>query len=292
TAQHRAGSRTAPAPAPGTRSNSSTNPAPAPAPAPGTGATPAPSPGTKTTPNPLPNSPPMSDCSKDPCLASLEKKLDENKITWIKAKVEVVKCNFANGEYKPTTETKEVTVLSTPTGSERLKVENHFAEVAKANRELCLLKNLEPTLVVPEWWQVRDFQKPQLVIQYAELLSDGKLGKSRWTTTIPHYNKPKTYKPKFPKYEKGDTEAIFILNDNSKIIINAKNKTEALKVINALKQFINPKFLKNTKPPKIGERSGSYKKVKVVPVRCHFFSKGQQNTAPDWSLKLREKKKP
>ncbi|NJO62672.1 MAG: hypothetical protein HC836_31910 [Richelia sp. RM2_1_2] len=234
----------------------------------------------------------MSDCSSDPCLSGIENKLDQNKINWLVVEVPTIICELKNGEYKPKREIKKVKVISTSSGSETLKVQFNFQEIAKTNEELCLLKNLDPTLVVPEWWQVRDFQKPQLVIQYAELLSDGKLGKSRWTTTIPHYNKPKTYKPKFPKYEKGDTEAIFILNDNSKIIINAKNKTEALKVINALKQFINPKFLKNTKPPKIGERSGSYKKVKVVPVRCHFFSKGQQNTAPDWSLKLREKKKP
>jgi hypothetical protein len=185
-------------------------------------------------------------------------------------------------------------VIATTTGNESAKVQAQFAEIAKANEEICRHKNQsleEPVAVVPEWWQVRVFQRPQLVIQYAELLDNGKLGSSRWSVTIPHYNKPKTSKPQFPRYEKGNFEGILVLSDNSKIIINAKNKTECQRVINALKAFVNPKYLKDARPPKIGERPGTYKRVNVVPVRCHYFSTGQQNTLPNWSLSLWDKKK-
>ena len=107
--------------------------------------------------------------------------------------------------------------------------------------------------------------------------------------TLPHYFKPKTYKPKFPDYEKGDTEAIQVLTDNSKIIINAKDKTECLRVINVLKTYIDPNFLKNLKPPKVGDRGGVYKKCRVTATQCAFFPDGQKNTVPEWTLKLREK---
>ncbi|MBE9215687.1 hypothetical protein IQ247_23980 [Plectonema cf. radiosum LEGE 06105] len=232
----------------------------------------------------------MSNCNSDPCLAGIEEKLDQNKINWLNVEVPIITCELQNGEYKPKRETKKVKVLSTSSGSETLKVQYNFQEIAKTNEELCLLKNLEPTLAVPEWWQARVFQRPQLVIQYAEE-TNGKLGRSRWSVSLPHYNKQKTFKPDFPKYKKGNTEGVLVLTDNSKIIINASSKSEVIRVINSLKNFVDAKFLKGIQPPRIGERNKVYKSANVVPVRCSYFPKGQQDVAPEWSIKLWEKKK-
>ncbi|WP_016951246.1 hypothetical protein [Anabaena sp. PCC 7108] len=129
-----------------------------------------------------------------------------------------------------------------------------------------------------------------LVIQYAELLENGKLGSSRWILTIPHYNKPKEFKLKMPDYSKGDYEAIKELNDNSKIIVNAASETECIKVINACLQHVPEKYTLGSKPPKVGKREKVYKKCKVTAVRSHFFLTGQKDLIPTWSKSLREDK--
>jgi hypothetical protein len=141
---------------------------------------------------------------------------------------------------------------------------------------------------VPEWWQVRTGQRPQLVILYAEVSKDGKLTSSRWSLNLPHYNKPKSYKPAFPTYEKGSFEGILRLSDNSPVIVNCKNSTECKRVLNALKQFIPQKLTKGS-VMKIGERFGAdYKQVRVKAVSIKFFAEGQKDMKPTWIMDLRK----
>ncbi|MEH2448943.1 MAG: hypothetical protein V7K18_25105 [Nostoc sp.] len=244
-------------------------------------------------PQPQPT-PPQTDICESPCIQSMGQKINQSSIFWVEVQVPIVICEFKDDVWTPKRDSKTVKIIATQAGNEILKTQTEFNELAKANEEICNLKNKYPQdeayLVTPEWWQVRVFQRPQLVIQYAQLLPDNKIGRSRWAVTIPHYNKPKEYKPKFPQYDKGNFEGILVLKDNSKIIINAKSKPECTRVLENFKLFINPVYLKDIQLPKIGERPGVYKEVSVVHVYAHFFKDGQKDNVPTWSIKLRDKK--
>lgn len=150
-----------------------------------------------------------------------------------------------------------------------------------------LICEMDAVAAVPEWWQIRAGQRPQLIVQFAEILKTGKKGSSRWTLTIPHYNRDKNHKPKIPSYTRGNIEAILTLKDNSKVFVNAQTTTEAKRVINAIKQYIKAEYLKGASL-KVGERTGNYKKIRVSPVLCKFFSNGQERMQPDWKLRLRD----
>jgi hypothetical protein len=180
---------------------------------------------------------------------------------------------------------KDLKVLSTPDTKE--SVQELYGEVAE-------LQIKRAVAAVPEWWQIRaESQRPQLVILFAEQLASGKLTSSRWTLSLPHYNRPKAFKPSIPAYQKGNWEGILTLTDNSKIIVNASSSSECKRVINRLKTYIPVEYrVKNGKAikAKYGERINSdLRKVKVIPVRASFFSTGARNLAPDWVINLRGK---
>ncbi len=188
------------------------------------------------------------------------------------------------GTKEPEFESKSIQVIK---GTENQEIFN-FERLFNIESQQC--KITEPMAVVPEWWQTRPGQRPQLVILYANILDNGKLGGSRWSVSIPHYNRDQNYKPQFPSYFRGDVEGIMRLADNTKIIVNCKDSTECKRVLNVFKQFIDQKMLENVNI-KIGERFGnSYKKTRVVPVRCSFFSDGQKDMLPTWFLDLKKKK--
>ena len=94
-------------------------------------------------------------------------------------------------------------------------------------------------------------------------------------------------------YEKGSWEGILVLKDNSKIIVNAKDRSECAKVINALKINVPVEYRTVKGKPakaKIGERINSdLKQCKVTAIRASFFSTGQRDMKPDWSIDLRKK---
>lgn len=102
----------------------------------------------------------------------------------------------------------------------------------------------------------------------------------RWPLTIPHY--VGGHKPQLPSYRKGQWEGILVLKDNSKVIVNAVSREESERVINALRQFINPSMLAGAQL-KVGLRKGNQlKQCLVVPKSVRFFKTGQKNTVPDW----------
>ncbi len=148
---------------------------------------------------------------------------------------------------------------------------------------------------MPEWWAVRvGADRPQLAILFAEVFPTGKLGKSRWTMHIPHYNRPKGAKPSIPTYTKGHWRGVLTLTDNSKIVVNANSKTECHRVINKLK-ILTPFELRRDRhgkaiKPQITEDSDSkLKEVRVTPVRADYYRQGRLNETPDWSISLRKK---
>lgn len=147
---------------------------------------------------------------------------------------------------------------------------------------------------VPEWWQVRrNSGTPQLTVLFAEQFSSGKLGGSRWTLSIPHYNRPKGARPNIPTYNKGNWFGTLRLSDGSKLGINAASSSECKRVLNRLKIHIPVEFRtkngKAIKPRIVEDPSADLKECKVTPVRADYYSKGQTNMTPDWTINLRRK---
>jgi hypothetical protein len=160
-----------------------------------------------------------------------------------------------------------------------------YRKIAEIQIDLIKMRNEEqPIAAIPEWWPARiGGQRPQLVTLFAEKLPNGKLGRTRWPLTIPHYN-PRVRKPNLPSYKKGQWEGILTLKDNSKLIVNAISQSEAERVINAVKTYISPAYLAGAQL-KIGIRKGEpLKQCLVVPTSAKFFATGQKNTVPNWTV--------
>lgn len=134
----------------------------------------------------------------------------------------------------------------------------------------------ENYVAMPERWQLPpEAQRPQLVVQSAELDDQGNLGSAKWQTTIPYYNQPENYDvPPFDKMLKGSTQGMLVLKDNSKVIIYARNQNEASRVLNLIQQSIDPSKLEDSYP-KLGRiKNPHLKEVEVYPKSARFYPEG------------------
>ncbi len=251
-------------------------------------------PSSKTAPEPKPdplkqppdNPPPTKtpDNCKDPCIQDLRDKQKEKKPVSISVKV-FKSCDVE--KQAPIFETKSISVPQDEADNYKLLYER----IAQLEGLQCSPSNAIAS--VPEWWQIRaESQRPQLVVLFAEVLSTGKLTTSRWSLTIPHYARPKGFKPSIPSYEKGNWEGILVLTDNSKIIVNASSASECKRVINRLKILIPNNYRSvdgKAIKAKVGERTGTgLKKAKVIPIRADFYSSGAKSLTPDFTINLRK----
>ncbi|MEM8603778.1 MAG: hypothetical protein AAGF24_08080 [Cyanobacteria bacterium P01_H01_bin.121] len=142
---------------------------------------------------------------------------------------------------------------------------------------------------VPEWWQIRaGADRPQLVILYRELQPDGKLGRSKWTSTVPHPLPGLTaeaIQAACGSYNKGKFYAKATLVDNSKIWVNAGSQWEAHAVAQGLLNLVQPAFkLGTTIATGETDRKASTKRVKAI--RADYYPTGQANMLPadQWHL--------
>jgi len=152
----------------------------------------------------------------------------------------------------------------------------HFSDVIQA------------TASVPEWWQLRaEAKRPQLLVQFANRSRTGRPGRSRFTLSIPHFKgTTRPTKSPIPPYRKGQHEGILTLSDNSKVIVNAFNETEARQVLEAAQRHIKPRYLKGAHI-KIGIRKGlKLSTAEVIPVLGHYYPTGLQNLTPQWTSKF------
>ena len=142
---------------------------------------------------------------------------------------------------------------------------------------------------VPEWWQVRiGADRPQMVIQFGEVMEDDKIGPAKWPITIPHYHWSEGTVPAIPSYTKGSWEGILTLKDNSKLIVNAISQSEAFAVISSLEIHIDPSMLQDSFI-KVGERRGQpLQEIQVTPVVGKFFATGQKDLEPSWTVSFRD----
>ena len=242
-------------------------------------------------PDPTPDTPTPEKC-KDPCMQGLHDKTDANsKQTEIKVKV-FKSCSRAGADGTTKNEIdfeeKLVKVLASEADAYRLLYSRIFA----LESEQC--GDVKAIASVPEWWQARrGADIPQLAIIFAEQFSSGKLGDSRWTLCIPHYNRAKGSRPAIPAYNKGNWFGTLKLTDGSKLGVNAATSTECKRVLNRLKIHIPVEFRtkkgKAIRPRIVEDPTADLKQCKVTPVRADFYSKGQTNMKPDWSINLRQK---
>ena len=180
--------------------------------------------------------------------------------------------------------TQKMMTLEVRAGSITQSQKDALAKSAQLALKGCQSDKAVATL--PDWWQTRiGADRPQAVVYFREW--DGKkFGSYTHQVSIPHYSKPKTYKPQFPIMKKGDENGIMVLSDNSKIVVNCVSKNEAKKMLDFFKRLVSVTYAKKvfTKFGTYGE--GGLKKVETKAVRLDFYSRGQEFAAPDWSVDL------
>ncbi|MBN4004750.1 hypothetical protein [Nostoc sp. LPT] len=154
------------------------------------------------------------------------------------------------------------------------------------------VKKLDVTAAIPLSFQIRhEGDTPQMVIQCAEKKSaasgnqPAKYDSAKYPITVPHWKGGQNDKPTLPPYKKGNWQAILVLADNSKVTINAQNEAECIKILNAIKPWINSKMLEGSyfKGGKITTKE-PIKESQVYPKYGRYFSKGQKNGKPDWRV--------
>jgi hypothetical protein len=215
-------------------------------------------------------------------------------IRWIDIQVETISCELQSGNWTPQSTYINVKVMATTTGNEIAKIQNQFAEIAKANRELCLAKNKdeqECSIAVPDMWLIRpEHLRPQVVYTFSEINDQGKdIGKQNYSIIVPHHVPSKP--PALPRYKKGNYEIIFVLKDNSKITIHSLDKFEGIKMLNAIKKQIIPEYLKGSYISKSEilnlPDDRKLKEIRVKNVSATYWENGRKTDEgkPKWKVK-------
>jgi hypothetical protein len=172
---------------------------------------------------------------------------------------------------------------------EQISVQVHFAMKLAVEAQAERLAAIEAQqcesnciAAVPDSWQMRIQQTPpQLVIQYAEKKGD-RLGAPHYSISIPYYrlSAENTKASLFPVYKKGSHIGIVVLPDNTKIIVNATNGTEAERVLNLLKGLVVPEKVKGAIESTAKRKGQSLKEVRVFPKIAKYFD--GVNVKPVW----------
>jgi hypothetical protein len=149
--------------------------------------------------------------------------------------------------------------------------------------------------VLPEYWQVKKGANvPQLVVIFKPKNPTTQNKNSRWSLSLPHFSsKPqKAELLKNKGYRKGSYQGMVTLKDNSKIIIYAESIAHAEQTLKnwiSLKVFDSKYLNSSDYDIKVGKIKNKFQEVEIKPAYCKYFSKGQQNLKPDWTLFLDDK---
>lgn len=138
---------------------------------------------------------------------------------------------------------------------------------------------------VPDWWQVRKgANTPQLSVVARKSGTSG-----YHSLNIPHpITSPPPTSCAIEPYEAGNWQGMLYLSDNSKFIVNAKTKAEALRVVQQAASMIEPSWL--TEPLQISttERRGFLiNQALMVPRYMDYHPDGQKGRIADWRVDLR-----
>jgi hypothetical protein len=164
-----------------------------------------------------------------------------------------------------------------------LLIRNEDSAIETLNKMTYFANYLENDVIAssPEGWLIKRGQDiPQLAIIFRD--RDKKSISGNYTLYIPHYNGNRT--PIIPTYQKGDHWARWIFKDNSQLLVNGNTESEAIRIIEKLEKFVEPKYQTDKiSGLKVGKYTkGTIKNIKVMPIRADFYSKGKTSNIADW----------
>ena len=141
-------------------------------------------------------------------------------------------------------------------------------------------------IALPAWWQTRLNAD---VSQIACVFRKG--GSSTYhSLSIPHpANTDKPTKALLPAYTKGNYQGMVICRDNSKFIINCVSEAEAERMCQIAIELIDSEWLESPPRTYFGKRKGQAVSVDpMLPTSVEYFESGQQNTIPNWRVRISE----
>jgi hypothetical protein len=137
---------------------------------------------------------------------------------------------------------------------------------------------------VPDWWQVRKgAETPQLSVV---LRKHGT--KNYHALNIPHpITEPRPTSSPIAPYTAGNWQATIYCSDNSKFIVNARTKTEAVRVATEAAALIKPEYLPSPLQIATTERRGFAINTSIMhPRYLDYFAEGQKGRRPNWRVNL------
>ncbi|MEA5515531.1 hypothetical protein VB654_15925, partial [Nodularia sp. UHCC 0506] len=228
------------------------------------------------------------DICESECIQSIINKIETiNENTselWIEISVPIVFCSLVDGLWVPARDYIDVSVTAGVATATQLE----FEELAKSNETLCDLKNKqEAYAAVPDSWLLRpEHHRPQVIFQFAEKTTGPAIGSAKYAISIPHPRKDYSpgNKSPLPSYKRGNWEMIFVLSDNSKIVIHALNAAEGQKVLKAAMSIVDRNYLKGSYLSKNGllESNNPLKKIEVQCRYAKYFPTGRKDMKPAW----------
>lgn len=263
-------------------------------------ALPPPKPPTTTgTGTPTPPKPPTPEICQDPCIADIQRALEDladslessecPPLPTSKISIKIFRACIADSSSDSEVAEFDTIQIDVPQ-SEAANIKELHDRIFELQEEACRKPRPECVAAVPEWWQVRlGADRPQLIVQYAELLTatgatPPKYGAPNQIITIPHYrlNADQTNRNLFPPYQKGQAMGILTLSDNSKLIVNCIAQRTSQLVIEQLQNTINSELLEGSQLS-IGTRKGqALKTITVYPRIVKYFANGQADLKPTW----------
>lgn len=125
--------------------------------------------------------------------------------------------------------------------------------------------------------------KPQLQVQFKE---SGKKSGSRWHITIPHFNEAFKDSVNFSPYLRGNVRCVLSLTDNTKIIVNAVNKSAGQAVISQCLSYVKGQYQTPLSQISYYEvPSQDIRQITVEATYCKYFT-GTLEEPPKWTRKL------
>lgn len=171
-----------------------------------------------------------------------------------------------------------VSVIAGLESTELLK----FQQIADIQGELQCSINVAS---IPDAWEFRPkFQRSQVIYQFSKLNDSGAVvGPPCYQINVPHHLADKPTNP-LPNYRKGNWQIIYVLNDNSKVTINAFDQSNAFIVLNIIKTRIDPEYLTNAYLSRSCpiETKQPYAEIYVKNRLAKYYSTGNLHALPDW----------
>jgi hypothetical protein len=217
------------------------------------------------------------DLCKDPCIKDMHETSQGQKPTEIEYQ-QFKGCNAETGEAEFETITMEVPAAQAEFTSTMLD------KIAALEAQQCYAPRPEAYAAIPDSHEIKlNAIPPQLVIQYAEISRDGKIGSPKYSISIPYYrySEAQTQKSLFPEYTKGQRFGVLVLPDNAKLIINAANEVEVNRVMKTLEKLIEPSRRNGAILSNNARRGQQLKQIRVVPRIAKYFT-GDKNAKPEW----------